>query len=380
MVRFIGDDKARPILNSPFTILHRPALLSATPGCILAPYRESWERNQLECPPQGGQGRVVLNTNRHLVPMHVGECTLGKNHVLGDPFSDDERVPFTLYAFLVDGGPGRRALVDLGPVGLPYINRMFRRYDFFRDLPGAPDDVRQPHGNVFDWLDRLGVAPETVDHIVFTHLHADHHGLVDGKDAGAILRFPNARIYASRIGWESNLRRRVNGGWHSYVDYAFSDFLLEADRAGRLVLQDEGEVMPGVTVSYLGGHSVCSLAVRIETPSGAAVVCSDDVYRYDLLEKGIMARLRVTRTSLLAATERLVGMADAGAILLPCHDPSLFEVYSRHNGDWLQRLKPLSSRAAAGFRRSAKILVGQTQEDIAPASAEQQDHDSPPVP
>lgn len=84
-------------------------------------------------------------------------------------------------------------------------------------------------------------------------MHADHHGLTDGKDGGATLRFPNARIYASRTGWEDNLRKRADGGWNSYIDFAFSDFLLDADKASRLVLLDEGEVMPGVTVSYLGG-------------------------------------------------------------------------------------------------------------------------------
>ena len=73
-----------------------------------------------------------------LVPMHVGQCALGAHHLLGDPYSDHQRVEFTLYSFLVDGGPGRRILVDLGPVGLPYINWMFHRYNFFRDLPGRP--------------------------------------------------------------------------------------------------------------------------------------------------------------------------------------------------------------------------------------------------
>ncbi|MDM8006457.1 MAG: hypothetical protein QUV05_09970 [Phycisphaerae bacterium] len=322
----------------------------------------------------------MSNTDLQLVPMHVGQCTLGKNHVLGDPYSDDERVAFTLYAFLVDGGPGRRALIDLGPVGLPYINWMFRRYDFFRDLPGAPDDVRQPHGNIFDWLSRLDIAPESIDRIVFTHLHADHHGLTDGKDGGAILRFPNARIYASKTGWQENLKKRVKGGWNSYVDYAFSDFLLNADKAGRLVLLDEGEVMPGITVSYLGGHSVCSLAVRVETTSGVAVVCSDDVYRYDLLEQAILARLRVTHARLLAATERLVAMAEAGAILLPCHEPGIFDMYSRHKKDWLRHLKPLSDRAAAGFRRSAKTLVGQAAGDTELSPSQPHDFKPPPIP
>ncbi len=314
-----------------------------------------------------------------LVPMHVGQCTLGEHHLLGDPHSDDQRVEFTLYSFLVDGGPGRRILVDLGPVGIPYINWMFRRYSFFRDLPGSPDDVHQPHGNVFDWLDRLGWTPESVDHVVLTHLHADHHGLVDGKDAGGLLRFSNARIHVSRIGWMDNLEKRVDGRWRSYVDYAFSDFLLAAERAGRLVLRDEGEVVPGVRVVYLGGHSVCSRAVWIDTVSGPAVICSDEVYRFDLLERAVMARLRVTHARLVAATERLVDMAEAGATLLPCHEPLLSEAYHLHGDEWLHHVKPVSKQAVAAFRRSVRRLVGQSEQGQ-PSVVESVGYTGPQVP
>jgi N-acyl homoserine lactone hydrolase len=311
--------------------------------------------------------------------MHVGQCALGEHHLLGDPHSDDQRIEFTLYSFLVDGGPGRRILVDLGPVGIPYINWMFRRYSFFRDLPGSPDDVHQPHGNVFDWLDRLGWTPESVDHVILTHLHADHHALTDGKDGGGLLRFSRARIHVSRIGWAENLEKRVNGRWHSYVDYAFSDFLLEAERDGRLVLQDEDEAVPGVRVAHLGGHSVCSRAVCVDTVSGPAVICSDEVYRYDLLERAIMARLRVTHARLVAATERLADMAEVGAILLPCHEPALFEAYQQHGDAWLQHVKPLSERAVAGFRDSVKRLIGETSNG-APQAIEPVACNGPPLP
>lgn len=124
---------------------------------------------------------------------------------------------------------------------------------------------------------------------------------------------------------------------------------------------------------------MCSLAVRIETPSGAAVVCSDDVYRYDLLEQGILARLRVTHARLLAATERLVAMAEAGAILLPCHDPGIFEMYSIYKQEWLRHLKPVSDRAAAGFRRSAKVLLGRLPDDSVPSPMQPHDYAAPPV-
>ena len=94
---------------------------------------------------------MVTVTLYRLIPLDCGRCTVGENHLLGDPHSDDNRVELTLYSFLADGGPGRRVLVDLGPVGLPYLNEMFRRYHFFRNLPGDPDVIVQPKGNLFDW-------------------------------------------------------------------------------------------------------------------------------------------------------------------------------------------------------------------------------------
>lgn len=293
-----------------------------------------------------------------LLPLHCGQCTLGENHVLGDPHSDEDRVDFGLYAFLADGGPGRRVLVDLGPVGLPYINDMFRQHGFFRDLPGDPDAVTQPKGNVFDWLERLGLTPEDIDHVVFTHVHADHHGMIDVTDAGAILRLPNATVHVSQIGWQDNLDKRVNGQWNSYVDYAFSDFLLEGSKSGRVRFHDDDEVMPGVDLIYLGGHSVCSQAVRIETPVAPAIVTSDDVYRYDLLERGIIGRLHTTSENLLASTDRLVDLALAGAILLPCHDPLLAKLYDERGDGWLERVKIASDKAAQGYRASAKQITG----------------------
>jgi glyoxylase-like metal-dependent hydrolase (beta-lactamase superfamily II) len=293
-----------------------------------------------------------------MIPLHCGECLLGENHVLGNPFSDDDRIPFTLYAFLADGGPGRRVLIDLGPIGLKYLNDMFRRYHFFRDLPGDPDDIRQPHGNIFDWLDRLGYTPADIDHIVFTHLHADHHGLTDGTDAGGILRFPEARVHVSRIGWDENLARRDGENWNSYVDFAFADFLLAGGKTGRVVFHDDAEIVPGVRTMHLGGHSVCSQAVEVQTIAGPAIVSSDEVYRYDILDRGVVARLHTTPENLLQATELLVDRALAGAVILPCHEPALAEAYTRYGDAWIEHVRPQSDDAARAFRTVPKHLVG----------------------
>ena len=296
-----------------------------------------------------------------LTPLHVGMCGIGADHALGDAYSPDQRLPFVIYSYLAEGPNGEVVLIDLGPKSLEYTNDMFRRHGFFRDLPGRPDDVRQPHGNLFDHLERRGIARERVSRIVFTHFHADHHGMHDGKDGGAAEDFPNAKLSVSRAGWSWNIARRKDGQWNSYLDWKFGDFLMAAERKGRLETIDDGAILPGLEVMYLGGHSVCSRAVKVRTARGWAVIASDDVYRYDLLEKGVPARLHTTPANLAAATDRLVDAArSTGGVLVPLHDPLLWELYRKHGDRWLEAARPISDRAVAGYRSrraNLKVLV-----------------------
>lgn len=295
-----------------------------------------------------------------LTPLLTGTCRLGKDHLWGEGYSADERLPLAIYAFLVEGPGGRRALVDLGPETVGYLNRMFRRYGFFRDLgpqvPASkryPDDVAQPEGNIFEHLRRQGISPQAIDHIVLTHLHADHHGIDDGRDGGAAEDFPRATLHVSAIGWQENLRKRRNGRWNSYVDYAFSDFLLRRHRAGKVRFEDNAEVFPGLRTMYLGGHSVCSQAVIVETADGPAIIASDEVYLYELLEKAVPPRIRTSPEKHRAAVDRLVDVArERRGILVPLHDPLVRQAHEEAGKDWLRWLRPVSDRAVEGYLRN----------------------------
>jgi glyoxylase-like metal-dependent hydrolase (beta-lactamase superfamily II) len=289
-----------------------------------------------------------------LTPLDVGLCMLGEGHALGDSYSDENRIPFAIYSFAIQSAFGRNALVDLGPKTLQYCNEMFRRYNLFRTSPDGdhPDDIAQRCGNLLDQLPHLGLTPADISDVIFSHLHADHHGMDDAKDGGMCEDFPNARFHVSRKGWEYNLERRVDGHWNSYLDWGFGDFLLRMEKAGRAVFADDCEIAPGVSTIYLGGHSPCSQAVRVETSHGPAVVTSDDVYRYGLLEHGIMARISTTPEKLLEATDLLARMAlDEGAMLIPVHDPVLVELHSRSGDGWLSEAAELSRKAAEGYVR-----------------------------
>lgn len=291
-----------------------------------------------------------------LTPCHVGQCRLGKNHVLGDPWSDEDRIDFVLYAYLVECGDGEVDLIDLGPKTLDYTNRMFRRYGFFRET--GEDDVVQPHGNLLDHLARRGHRPEDVRRVIYTHLHADHHGMDVPENAGMNEDFPNAEFVVSRKGWDFNLGERKEGHWNSYLDWSFGDFLLRCEEEGRFLAVDDAELRPGIRTVYLGGHSVCGQAVVVETSHGPAVVTSDEIYQWDLLEKGVIGRLHTTPEAMLAATETLVRMAEEdGAILLPCHEPDLWPLYVEHGGDWLAAARERTVIACQGYRNAAKTML-----------------------
>jgi glyoxylase-like metal-dependent hydrolase (beta-lactamase superfamily II) len=240
---------------------------------------------------------------------------------------------------------------------------MFRRYGLFRDLGPAvpadkrfPDDIVQPYGNVLAQLAKRKVAVDTIQHLIFSHLHADHHGMDDARDGGAAMVFSNAWLHVSGRGWQNNLDKRVDGQWNSYVDFAFSDFLLERQRAGRLRCEDNTKIFPGVRTVYLGGHSVCSQAVIVQTSGGPAILASDEVYLYQLLAANVLPALRTSEAKYRQALDRLVNLAvQESGIIIPMHDPIVWDTYQRTGAAWLGELKQISDQAVQDYlkKRSA---------------------------
>lgn len=107
-------------------------------------------------------------------------------------------------------------------------------------------------GGLVEELRRMGVAPESVDTVLLTHLHFDHAGGATLRRNGrATAAFPNAVHYVQRTEWEfathPNERTRA-----SYVEENFEPL----HREGRLrFLEGEEEVLPGISVLPLPGHT-----------------------------------------------------------------------------------------------------------------------------
>jgi glyoxylase-like metal-dependent hydrolase (beta-lactamase superfamily II) len=133
--------------------------------------------------------------------------------------------------------------------------------------------LRQPEGLLMA-LHRLGIRPEEVSAVITTHLHWDHAGGLTRRDeqGGLELTFKNARHFIQRSEWDFALHPDVR----SQAGYVHDDFTPLAD-GNHLVefLDGDAEVMPGVHLRHVGGHTPGSQVLILRSGELACAVTGD---------------------------------------------------------------------------------------------------------
>jgi glyoxylase-like metal-dependent hydrolase (beta-lactamase superfamily II) len=128
-------------------------------------------------------------------------------------------------------------------------------------------------------LARLDVRPADVGHILLTHLHYDHCGNVG--------LFPNATVSVARAeleAWSGSLGERDLMRW--VVEPAEVRAVTELREQGRLRLVESAcEVLPGITMSCVGGHTPGQSIVQVRTAAGSVVLASDAMHYYAETER-----------------------------------------------------------------------------------------------
>ena len=120
---------------------------------------------------------------------------------------------------------------------------------------------------VVDALAEVGVEPAQITHVIVTHLHFDHAAALTVLDDDGSLRptFPNAGIIVQRTEWEDALSNRSTMT-RTYLRTHLDPI---ADRVR--CVEGEVEVLPGVTVWPMPGHTWGQQAIRFD--DGAGTVC-----------------------------------------------------------------------------------------------------------
>lgn len=184
--------------------------------------------------------------------------------------------------------------------------------------------ARQGHTLVIDpiaALSKLGIAPADVKTVVMTHLHYDHAGNTDA--------FPNATFHlqAEEMAFVTGPLMAHRWLRHAYSSAEIQRFVgyLHDDRLrlhGR-----EAEIADGMTVHWVGGHSLGQEVVRIRTESGWLVLASDALHYGEELTRGIPYALSANNVDMLASHERIRQLAGQRGRIIPGHDPLVIKEF-----------------------------------------------------
>ena len=165
-------------------------------------------------------------------------------------------------------------------------------------------------------LQQEGVDPAAVEYVFLTHLHYDH--------CSNARLFPNARFVVSRTGFHLTLDPPHPALCPAilFPRDVLAYFVNEARDRLILVDDEEPEIVPGIGAFYIGGHTLCSQAITVQTKQGLAVFPGDTIFYYENLEKGHPIGLAVDLLECYQAMDRMRPIAD---VFVPPHDPVLLQ-------------------------------------------------------
>ena len=220
----------------------------------------------------------------------------------------ERRLDIPVMVWLLKSSDGKRILVDSG-----FHQKKF--VDQWKVL-----NFRSPA----DAVAAAGVKPDEITDIIISHAHWDHAG-------GADL-FPKATVWIQRDEYTYYTGEAWHGrNTHGGIDPQDMAALLRINTEGRLrfVNGDDQEVLPGIRCYTGGRHTHASQYVGVRTAGGTAVITSDNMYLYENMEKRAPIAQTLDAKSNLAAQDRIRGLASDVSLIVPGHDPAVFDRYTR---------------------------------------------------
>lgn len=235
---------------------------AAAAGAALAPgTRRLWAATSLDL--GGGSALETLSD---------GNLVLPAAFVLGDLPADEAG------AILAQAGLG--GATEFTP---PCNVTLFR--DGTRTIlfdAGAGPDFMESAGRLPEALGALGLAPEDVTHVLFTHAHPDHlWGILDEFDEPL---FPSAKLVMGRLEhayWTDPATVETIDPMRASFAAGAARRLAVLGDAVRLV-EDGEEALPGITARLTPGHTPGHMAFAVSAEGGQALVLGDAVGNHHL--------------------------------------------------------------------------------------------------
>ncbi len=218
-------------------------------------------------------------------------------------FSDSHDVPMPLDYFVwAIVGRNRTFVLDTG-------------FDAAEAEKRGREHLRTPA----EALRHVGVAAETAEDVILSHMHYDHCGNLD--------QFPKARIYLQDREMAFATGRYMR---EEVLRMAFSvDYVTDLVRAlydDRVEFIDGvREIAPGITLHHVGGHTDGLQIVRVWTRRGWVVLASDATHFYDNMNRTNPFPIVFNVGHMLEAYRTIAALADSPQHIIPGHDPLVMQ-------------------------------------------------------
>ena len=172
-----------------------------------------------------------------------------------------------------------------------------------------------------DGLRLLGVECAVVKHVIITHLHYDH--------AGNLPLFPQAQFHLQDAEMTFATGRHMA---HPFFSHAYDlEAVLTMVRLtyGARVRFHTGdaEILPGISVHHVGGHTLGLQVVRVWTRLGWMVLASDATHYLENMNSGRPFPIVADITQMVSGWQRLRQLASAPQYIIPGHDPMVLQCF-----------------------------------------------------
>jgi glyoxylase-like metal-dependent hydrolase (beta-lactamase superfamily II) len=175
------------------------------------------------------------------------------------PPDEQNRIPFAIHCLLARDGK-HNILIDAGYGGK------------LSPLDRTPHGI-EPGNPIVESLSSLGILPEEIDAVVFTHLHWDHAGGATtwAGPRQAVPTFPKAVHYINRWEWED----AMSGAPELSGSYADENLVPLAEAEQVTLVDGETELLSGLWTRVTGGHTRGHQALVFESEGQIAIYPGD---------------------------------------------------------------------------------------------------------
>ena len=230
-----------------------------------------------------------------------------ENFLGGDPH--DVSMPLDYFVWLLRGG-GREIVVDTG-FSAAMAKKRQRTH------------LRCPT----EGLRLLGCEAKTVRDVVITHLHYDHAGNFDLFPAATLHLQDREMHYATG-------RYMCHDCFRGAFEVEDVVGMVRRLYAGRVKFHDgDAEIAPGVSVHFIGGHTMGLQVVRVHTARGWVVVASDAAHFYANFREVRPFPIVWNVGQMVDGYDRLRALADSDDHIVPGHDPQVTARYPAASKD-----------------------------------------------